>query len=386
MTALPAGLRVGLNLIFLVPGETGGMETYARELIPRLVAAAPQVQFTAFVNREAAGTPGPWDGDLPAVTVPVRARRRTEWVRGEQALLPRLASRARVHVLHSLGGTAPWRGAAVRVATIHDLNYLRVPDAHFGVRGLAMRALVPLAARRSHRVIADSHSTAADLVSLLGVPSERIDVVWLGAGGAPGRAPALTSERRAALGIPPGPMLLSPSAKRPHKNLTRLIEAYAALPAPRPALVIPGYPTPHEAELRDCAAALGVGDTVCFPGWVNAEDLDALHAAADAVVFPSLYEGFGLPVLEAMQRGVPVACSSASSLGEVAGDAALTFDPLDVPAMTAAMRRLLDDPAEAARLRAAGPRRAATFTWEATAAGTLASYGRALAARRALLA
>src|SRR5437667_2634114 len=128
-------MHVGLNLIFLVPGETGGMEVAVRELIPELVAAAPEVRFTAFVNREASETrDGPWGELVPAVTVPVRARRRVEWVRGEQQLLPRLARRAGVDVLHSLASTAPAWGPFARVVTIHDLIYRLHPEAHQGLR------------------------------------------------------------------------------------------------------------------------------------------------------------------------------------------------------------------------------------------------------------
>jgi hypothetical protein len=129
--------HIGLNLVYLVPGETGGMETYARELIAALASEAPELRLTAFVNREA----GPdWTASVPTVTVPVRASNRVDWVRGEQALLPRLASRAGVDLLHSLGSTAPAWGAFTRVSTIHDLHYRTAPEAHFGVRALGMRA------------------------------------------------------------------------------------------------------------------------------------------------------------------------------------------------------------------------------------------------------
>jgi glycosyltransferase involved in cell wall biosynthesis len=173
------------------------------------------------------------------------------------------------------------------------------------------------------------------------------------------------------------------SAKRPHKNLARLLQALAAIaPERRPALVIPGYPTPYEATLREEAAGLGVADDVRLLDWVSPAELEGLYALADVFVFPSLHEGFGLPVLEAMRRGVPVACSDRSSLPEVAGDAALLFDPEDPRAIAAAIERLLGDAGEAARLRAAGIARAARFTWEATASATAASYERALAATR----
>ncbi len=176
-------MHVGLNLIFLVPGETGGMEVAARELIPALVKAAPDVRFTAFVNREAAAAKdGPWGELLPAVTVPVNARNRVQWVRGEQLLLPRLAARAGVDLVHSLASTAPAWGRFRRVVTVHDLIYARFPEAHAGIRDLGMKLLVPLGVRRSDRVIVDSHSTQRDLVELLRTPAERIDVVPLGIG------------------------------------------------------------------------------------------------------------------------------------------------------------------------------------------------------------
>jgi hypothetical protein len=143
-------MHVGLNLIFLVPGETGGMEVAARATIPALVAAAPAgTRFTAFVGRDAG--PGPWGEVVEKVEVPVRASNRFEWVRGEQMLLPRLAEAAGVDLVHSLASTAPAWGSFVRVVTVHDLIYRILPEAHGGLRALGMRALVPLAARRSHR-------------------------------------------------------------------------------------------------------------------------------------------------------------------------------------------------------------------------------------------
>jgi glycosyltransferase involved in cell wall biosynthesis len=373
--------HIGLNLVFLVPGETGGMEVAARELIPALVAAAPPgVRLTAFVNREAAAAGGgPWGELLPAVTVPVSARNRVQWVLGEQALLPRLAVRAGVDLVHSLASTAPVWGRFRRVVTVHDLIYARYPEAHSGIRERGMRVLVPAAARRSERVIADSQSTRQDLVQLLGIASERIDVVPLGVG-ALRRATALgEAEVRTRFELGRRPLLLSLSAKRPHKNLAALIGALALLaPEERPVLVLPGYPTAHERELRARAEDVGVADSVRFAGWVSEPEIEGLWAVASAFVFPSLYEGFGLPVLEAMARGVVVACSNASSLPEVAGDAALLFDPGSEEAIAGALRRVLGDRELRERLRALGTARAALFTWERTARLTLAIYGRAL--------
>ena len=373
--------HIGLNLIFLVPGETGGMEVAARELIPALLAQAPAgMRFTAFINREAAAAKdGPWGELLPAVTVPVRARNRVQWVLGEQTLLPRLAARAGVNLVHSLASTAPLWGRFRRVVTVHDLIYARFPEAHAGIRDKGMRVLVPQAVRRSHRVIADSQSTHDDLVELLGVRSDQIDVVPLGLGSVRRAAPMADRDVRARFDLGERRVVLSLSAKRPHKNLLALIGALARIPSEeRPVLVLPGYPTAHEAELREHAVSKGVAADMRFPGWVSAGEVEGLWALAAAFVFPSLYEGFGLPVLEAMARGVPVACSNASSLPEVAGEAALLFDPRNDTAIAASLRRLLRDDALREQLRARGLDRVGEFTWQRTARLTLESYRRAL--------
>jgi glycosyltransferase involved in cell wall biosynthesis len=365
-------VHVGINLVYLVPGETGGMEVYARELIPALAAAGDgAVRLTAFVSREGAAADGPWR-EIPSVTVPVRSANRAEWVRGEQVLLPRLAAAHGVDVVHSLGTTAPGWGRFRRVTTIHDLHYRTIPEAHFGVRALGMRVLVPLSARRSHRVIADSQATRDDVVEFLRVPPARVDVVHLGLGRRATVAPR-------AVDTGGRPLLLTAAAKRPHKNLIALLEALALLPpATRPLLVLPGYPTPHEDELKARAAQLSLDGDVRFLGWVDDAEMEGLYAAATAFVFPSLSEGFGLPLLEAMARGVPVASSNRPPMTEVAGDAALLFDPTRPRAIADAVARLLDDAELRARLRAAGRERVARFTWARTARETLATYRRAL--------
>jgi glycosyltransferase involved in cell wall biosynthesis len=266
------------------------------------------------------------------------------------------------------------------VVTIHDLIYRTLPAAHPGVRALGMRVLVPLAARRSDRVIAPSKSTADDLVAHLGLQRERVDVVHEGVGLTRRVSPLPERKLRARFGLGDRPIVLSVSAKLAHKNLSRLIDAIAATPdARRPILVLPGYATPYEAHLRALAESTGVNGDVRFLGWISADELEGLYAAAACAVFPTLAEGFGLPVLEAMARGVPVACSDIEVLREVGGDSALFFDPRSESAIAAALLRLLDDREFAAHLAAAGPGRAARFSWGEAAQQTLASYRRALA-------
>src|SRR4051794_27041526 len=247
------------------------MEIYARELIRRL-ARRDGLRLTAFVNRDAVGTD--WGEGVAEVLVPVRASDRKQWVIGEQVHLPRLAARAGVDLVHSMASTAPVHGRFRRITTIHDLNYKLVPGTHFGVRGLVMGGLVPAAAHRSHRILVDASSTVDDLVQHLRVKRAKVDVVPLGVTERPLVTPTPEAQLRASLELGDRPVLLTVSAKRPHKNLARLIEAHARLAGPRPVLVLPGYPTPYESELRALADGLGTTPDLRFPAWVSAEDLE----------------------------------------------------------------------------------------------------------------
>jgi glycosyltransferase involved in cell wall biosynthesis len=370
-------VRIGLNLIFLVPGGTGGSETYARQLVPALAEATGD-ELVVFANRELAREwrERPWVAPARLVELPISGATRVRRTAAEQTLLPAAAHRARVDVLHSLQTTAPALTGAVSVVTIHDLIYARHPESHPGLLTHGMRVLVPLSARRATRIVAISQAVADDLTSRLRVPPAKIDVVHHGPGLPLDDDPPPAAELRERLRIPPGPLLLSPSAQRAHKNVGRLLEALARLDGA--VLAIPGYPGPLGDELARQAGRLGVAGRVAFCGWVSDRDLDGLYRAADALVFPSLAEGFGFPVVEAMLRGLPVACSDRTSLPEIAGGAALLFDPEDVGAIAEAMRRLLGDVALRADLVARGRARAEHFSWRRAAEETLASYSRAL--------
>ena len=338
---------------------------------------AADTKFTAFINREtehARDALACLDG-LETITVPVWAQRRHEWVRGEQALLPRLAAATGVDVLHSLANTGPAWGPFKRVVTIHDIHFRVVPEAHTKLMRLGMSMLVSLAARRSDMIITDAHSTREELHAHLGIERAKIRVVPLGLGSRTRPTPTDEASLRARLGLGMRPIVLCVAAKRPHKNLSRLIAALALITDERrPALVIPGYSTPHEQELRAQASALGVLQNVHLLSWVPAEDLEGLYGAAACLVCPSLHEGFGLPVLEAMARGVPVTCSRRGALVEVAGEDALLFDPISAESIAASIEKLLSDHDLARRLAAAGPGRAAKFNWRATAQATLEAY------------
>jgi glycosyltransferase involved in cell wall biosynthesis len=369
--------HIGLNLLYLAPGDTGGMETYARALVPRLPAAFPQARFTAFAGRELAQAwrAEPWHRDIRLVALPVSSGTRVVRSAAEQTLLAAAAVRARLDLLHSLGNSAPLAGPR-SVVTVHDVIYARHPETTTGLLTRGAELLVPAVCRRARRIVAPSQATADDLVALLGVAAAKIDVVSEGPGLADPPPPTAEPELRARLGLGDGPLVLSVSARRPHKNLSRLIAAMAQVP--EGTLVLPGYSSAFEDGLRADSVAAGVAGRVVFAGWMSGADLEGLYAAATCLAFPSLAEGFGLPVLEAMVRGLPVACADATALPEVAGDAALLFDPESIDAIAAALNRLLGDAALREDLGRRGRERAARFSWEAAAEGTVAAYRRAL--------
>jgi glycosyltransferase involved in cell wall biosynthesis len=368
--------RIGLNLLYLAPGATGGTEVYARALAPHLPAAWPEAEWTVFAGRELAGElrEQPWMDRMRVVALPVSSRTRVRRTAAEQTLLPAAIARSGVDLVHSLASTTPLATTATVVVTIHDLIYQRYPDTHAGLLARGMGLLVPAAARRARRIIVSARAAGDDLQHFLSVPAGKIDVVPLGPGVEPVATPTPEPELRERLGLGDGPLVLSVSAHRPHKNLERLIDAMRDVDA---TLVLPGYATTFDDELR----ARADGARVVVAGWVSDEDLEGLYRAATCLAFPSLVEGFGLPVLEAMRRGLPVACSGTTALPELAGDAALLFDPESTEEIAVSITGLLDDAALRADFAARGRARAELFSWERTARGVVETYKKALGPR-----
>jgi glycosyltransferase involved in cell wall biosynthesis len=288
-----------------------------------------------------------------------------------------------VDVIDSVALTGPLRASVAHVVTVGDLTWWHEPEAVEPLTRWTWRTFVPRIARAADRVLTYSEAQRRDIVELLAIPADRVDAVPLGPGSPPAADAVPEAQLRREHDLGDGPILLNVSVKRPTKNLGRLIEAMGHVAARRPdaVLVLPGSPSHYDDELRALCSRLGQDRRVRFPGHVSAAELEGLYRAAACFVFPSLYEGFGLPVLEAMRRGVPVACSRASAMPEVAGDAALYFDPLDPVGMGETILRVLDDPDLRRRLAEAGVRRSGRFSWRATAEGTLASLERAWESR-----
>lgn len=350
----------------------GGMGTYVQELLPALRREDPSLQVTLFHARFERSLGAPWRA-YPTVELPSGIRR----------LYPGWAALRRPPLPPALGGhelvhspvpvAVPPAGPAQRlVVTVHDVAFLARRDAYPARWRAAYRAGLARTVRSADAVIAVSRHTAEDLVRRTRLREDRVHVVPL--------APSLPASdadpdqvldrlkvRR--------PFVLSVGTLEPRKNLIRLIRAYRrlALRGLPHSLVLAGPAGwRHQPLMRELAEE--APGTVLLTGRVPAGDLDALYRAADAFAYPSLYEGFGLPVLDALARGVPTVVSTSSSLPEVAGEAALLVDPLSEAGIAEALERAVTDPALAGRLREAGPARAARFSWAETARGTLEVY------------
>jgi glycosyltransferase involved in cell wall biosynthesis len=312
--------------------------------------------------------------------------RRTRWpahqplarILWEQSALPLALLRERADLVHGLVNVLPLATKTPGVVTVHDLSFLRMPERFPLAKRLYLGQLCQWSAHKARRVIAVSRQTADDLMRFFGVPAQKIEVVYNGASDrfSPKIAPA---DFCAQNGLPER-FLLYVGTLEPRKNLERLIDAFAAWRAAASpqdqdvALVLAGAQGWFYDQIFGRVRALNLSHVVHFPGFVPAETLPDWYRTALAFVYPSLFEGFGLPVLEAMACGAPVLCSRAPSLLEVAGDAALTFAAEDTAALSAALVRLVGDASLRQDLRQRGLAQARHFSWTRCAAETLAVY------------
>jgi glycosyltransferase involved in cell wall biosynthesis len=284
----------------------------------------------------------------------------------EQVKLPRTLRKLGAAAIHTPNCFLPLRRPCPGVVTVHDLAFEQYPEDFATATGWKYRTFTPRAVRSAERVIVDSEFTRGDLVNRYGADTDRIRTIGL--------APALP---RGDSSPPPGPYLLAVGDVRRKKNLVRLVEAFRILRdrGLEHRLVLAGAEGGAGEQIR---AAAG-GAPLELTGYLSDAELDALMRGADLLVHPSLYEGFGLVLLEAMARGCPVACADATALPETAGGAAELFDPEDPEAIAAAIARVVDDREHRAELVDRGRARAAGFSWEATADATLAVYNEVLA-------
>ncbi len=364
-------MRIGINAQLLAFGQDyrhAGLSKYIYHLLQHLPLVDAANEYVYFMG------PGPRPPDFAAAPnvrvvethLPTRS---PEWrILWEQAIQPLSLRRHRIDVVHAPVQVLPYLHRSRAVVTVHDLAFMLFPERYHSAKQRYLRHLTAASVRRAARVVAVSTNTKADLVRLLRVPPERIVVV---PNGVDERFqpvdPAVVRAFRARQQLPER-FVLYVGTLEPRKNLPRLVEAFARCREQIDArLVIGGSQGWMFAEVFALIERLHLQEHVLLPGYLAEDDLAAWYAAADLFVYPSLYEGFGVPPLEAMAVGTPVVASNTSSLPEVVGDAALTVDPTDVEALAAAMVRGMTDEPLRERLRAAGRERARGYSWRAVA-------------------
>jgi glycosyltransferase involved in cell wall biosynthesis len=372
-------LRVGFDATPAVR-QGGGIGRYTRELLRALAAVDSSTQYRLFY----ASPRGAANHALPPLPANFSVRHlpfddiwlARVWQRA-QAPLPVEWITGRLDLFHSPDFTLPPTRRGTRtLLTVHDLSFVRDPESAMPVLRAYLNQVVPRSVARADRVLADSQATRADLMALYGTPPEKISVLYSGVNAVfqPVRGPAALAAVRARYGLGQSPFILAVGTLQPRKNYARLIQAFAQLDVPEANLVIAGGKGWMYAAIFAEVERLRLGARVIFPGFVVDDDLPALYSAASVLAYPSTYEGFGLPILEAYACGTPVVTSTAACLPEVAGDGALLVPPTDVAALAEALTRAYGDSALRARLIQAGAARARQFSWQASATQLLELY------------
>lgn len=359
-------MRIGINALYLIPGGVGGTEIYLRSLLEALAQLDSANQYLIWTNRETAQPALPVARNFELLPQAVSARNRPARILWEQTMLPLSAARHKLDVLFNPGFTAPVFCACPQVTVFHDLQHKRHPEYFRWFDLPFWRALLFCAAHRSKLLIAVSEATRADLYRFYRLPQERVRVVPHGVD--PAFFSLIASEAAA-------PFLLAVSTLHPHKNLDVLIKAFALFAGMHPEyrLVIAGLKGFYTEPLENLRDQLGLQDRVTFTGWIPREELYRLFAQSRAFVYPSRFEGFGMPILEALAAGLPTACANVEPMAGIAGGAALLFDSDDIPALARHLETLAFDDLVRSRLHRAGPERAEQFTWAAAARATLAA-------------
>jgi len=376
-TVAEEGFHIAINA-HLLSGRpsyrSAGVHQYIYHLLRHLRETGSGLRYTVMLGKGAL----PADIALTLLQSHWPTNRAPVRVMWEQLAQPWTLRRIDADLAHEPVFVGPLLAPCPVVATIHDLSFIRFPDLFRPVNRLYLTVMTRLTARRARRLIAVSAHAAAESVRLLGFPRERIDVLYHGVDPAFRPLPAdeiAAFRRRQGL---PERFLLFVGTLEPRKNLVRLVKAFARVHDGQFRLALVGGKGWLYDELFAQVEACGLREEVIFPGYVMKEELPLWYNAAMALVYPSVYEGFGLPVLEAQASGTPVLTSNVSSLPEAAGGAALMVDPYDVEALAAGLDRIMIDGTLRRELRERGLSHAKRFSWSRTAQETADVYRRAL--------
>jgi glycosyltransferase involved in cell wall biosynthesis len=334
-------MRIGLNLLYLIPSVVGGTETYASGLLRGLIETESVEQIIVFVNQEAANWPLPSAPNLERVVCMISAKNRMKRYIFEQSIFPLLLRQHRIDLVHSLGYVGPILTPYPAVITIPDPNFVDLAHTIPTHQRLALRFFSTQAARTAQQVITISEFSKVRLCQALRLPVEKITVTHLAQGI---ETNAVTKEDWSDIASQYNiqkPYIIAFGGKALHKNIATLIQAFSKLSDQLPhSLVLMGH-IPSNVDIDKISQKPGLRERIITTGYVPGPRIAPLLGGADIFVLPSLYEGFGLPVLEAQQAGVAVICSTAGSLPEIAGHGAAFFDPRSVDELAQTIQMVL---------------------------------------------
>lgn len=368
-------MRIGINALYLLPGKVGGSETYIRNLAKWLSRIDRNNTYFIFINRESAGIFDKIAPGFTVITCPLQATNRPVRILWEQLMLPFYLRRYKIDVLLSAGETAPFFCPTTSILVIYDLFHVYHPKEFSRFHLFFLRMIKYRSARTADGIITISGKSKSDIIQYFKMQPEKIAVAYL----AVNHEEFHPADSRDLISVRtkydlPERYILYTAALLPHKNHERLLKAFKKIKglSPERKLVFTGAWEAGHDTVSDMISALGLQQDVIMLGWLPFGDIPLVYRNAELFIYPSLHEGFGLPLLEAMASGVPVICSRIEPLTEVAGDATFFVDPYDHLDIAQGMSTVLNDTALRARLIEKGLRRAKEFTWEATALATLA--------------
>lgn len=378
-------MHVGINAqkLFLTQDyRNAGISRYIERLIRHLPAADPSIRYTIYTNKYVQSWPELESQNVRVVPTPLLPPHPVLRIAWEQTVLPVLAARHGIDLLHCPLNVRPVLSPVPVVLTIHDLTFIRFPDRFHPFKQRYLATFTRYSARQSRVILADSAATKRDVEAAFGIPEERVVVVYPGVDrdfrpldpqNPVDRDTLRAFRQKHKL---PDQMVLYLGTLEPRKNVDRLVDAFARLVArglPHTLVLAGGKGWQYQA-IFEAIERHQLGGRVLVPGYVSREEQPLWYNAASLLVYPSQYEGFGLPPLEALSCGVPVITSNTSSLPEVVGNAGITVDPTDTDALADAMFQVLTNPAQATALRHAGQLQARTFDWAAAARACVMAY------------
>ncbi|MDQ5816143.1 MAG: glycosyltransferase family 4 protein [Actinomycetota bacterium] len=358
--------KVGINLLWMVPGVVGGSETYLARLLYGLAERSSELDYTIFALPQFKDAHPDLAKTFKIAYAPVSGSWKSFRVAGENSWLARECRRRHIDLVHHAGGIVPMVRAARPILTIHDLQYLYYPEYFTRAKLSYLKRMVPRSCEAARLVLTPSEFTRRTVIERMNIDPEVVVVVPHGI--SPRESAVGEGNIRKRYGIE-GRFFLYPAITYPHKNHLVLIEAFARMLKIHSdvTLVLTGAKGSMEVKVAKAVRELGIDSNVRRLGYIPSHDLDALYDEAVALTFPSRFEGFGAPVLEAMARGCPVIAADATALPEVVGDSGCLVSPDNAEQWHQAMLELVENPEDRERYAKAGLARAGDFTWRRSA-------------------